>query len=415
MKESLREAYFNQRMLALILLGFSSGLPAALSTTALQTWYTVAGLSYATIGMLSLLGQPYVYKFIWAPIVDLYVFPFLGRRRGWIIVMQLSLIATILAMSIQQPQLHPWMLAMTGMLLALFSATQDITIDAYSTDILPEAERGLGAAFKVGGYRVAMIVSGAASFVIADHFGWQFTYQCMAGIMLIGVLGTLIAPEPIAMPRPTNLLQAIKEPLYDFFTRDAALAILLFIVLYKLGDAFAVTLSSSFFIRGVGFSQTEVGLMSKGVGLTASIIGVFIGGSLMVRMGQYAALLWFGVLQAFSNLLFMLLAIVGKSLALLGTVIAVDYACNGMGTAALVAFIMSLCNKRFTATQYALLTAVSAIGRVFVGPAAGVLVEHVGWAVFFFWSFILALPGLAILLLLRNQVKQATLVQHSEI
>jgi MFS transporter, PAT family, beta-lactamase induction signal transducer AmpG len=400
---SLCSNYANRRLLTVLLLGFSSGLPIALTGTALQAWYTVSGLSLATIGFLALLGQPYVYKFLWAPFLDRYVLPFLGRRRGWLFVTQILMIVIIGLMSLLNPIQHPLSLAMTGMALAFFSATQDIAFNAYQTEILGVHERGLGASYGVTGYRLAMMVSGGLSFILADRIGWQATYQLMALCMLIGVIGTFISHEPPQEKGlPTTLSAAMIQPLKAFFERDAAKKILLFIILYKLGDAFALTLSSTFFIRGLGFSQTDVGIMMKGVGLFASIAGVIFGGALMLRMGLYFALFWFGLLQAFSNLSFMVLALCQKSLALMGAAIFLEQACSGMGTAAFVAFLMSLCDKRYTATQYALLSAIAAVGRVFVGPLAGIMVQSIGWVNFYAWSFIIALPGLVVLWFLRD-------------
>lgn len=401
---TIMQTYFNRRLLAVMLLGFSSGLPLCLSSTALQAWYTVSGVSVVTIGFLALLGQPYVYKFLWAPVLDRYAIPLLGRRRGWIFSMQLAIIIMIILMSLQNPLTHPLLLAMTGLLLALFSSTQDIAFNAYQTEVLHENERGIGAAYGVSGYRVALIVSGAFGFVLADIIGWQLTYQFMAVLMLIGALGVLTAPEsPNQTQIPTSLFSAAVDPIKEFLSRDTAKAFLLLIILYKLGDAFVLTLSSTFFIRALGFSQTDVGLVTKGVGLIASIIGAILGGSLISRIGIFSSLFWFGILQAFSNLLFMVLAIYGKSLALMAIVIFTEQLCSGMGTAAFVVFIMSLCDKRYTATQYALLSAFAAVGRVFLGPLAGILVSHVGWVQFYFWSFIISFPGVILLWFLRGQ------------
>ncbi|MBY0544211.1 MAG: MFS transporter [Gammaproteobacteria bacterium] len=399
------QTYFNRRLLAVMLLGFSSGLPMALTGTALQAWFTISGISIIHIGFLALLGQPYVFKFLWAPFLDRFALPFLGRRRGWIACMQVAIAVMIFLMSSQNPLLHPVFLALMGLLLALFSATQDIAFNAYQTEILHEKERGLGAAYGVSGYRIAMLISGAFSFVLADNVGWQTTYEIMAAFMLVGACGVLIAPESKNSSYiPKSLKAAIVEPLAEFLSRDSAKLLLLLIVLYKLSDAFALTLSSTFFIRGLGFTQTEVGLMMKGVGLAASIIGVLLGGSLMLRMGLYFSLFWFGLLQAISNLAFMVLAMCGKSLVMMGVAIFIEQACSGMGTAAFVAFLMSLCDKRYTATQYALLSALAAIGRVFVGPLAGIMVAHIGWAQFYLWSFIIALPSLGLLWVLRGRV-----------
>jgi PAT family beta-lactamase induction signal transducer AmpG len=403
------KTYLNQRLITVLLLGFASGFPIALTTTALQAWYTVSDVSITVIGFLGLLGQPYVYKFLWAPVLDRFVIPLLGRRRGWILCMQIGIMAVIFLMSLQNPRYTPWLLASTGLLLALFSATQDIGINAYSTEVLHPEERGLGAAFSIGGYRIAMLVSGSISLIMADRIGWQFTYQCMAVIMLIGIVGTLFAPEPKEPThQPATLLHAISEPLKEFFSRDAAVAILLLVILYKLGDAFAISLSTTFLIRGLGFSQTDVGVVMKGIGLFASLLGVFVGGSLMMRIGLYASLFWFGILQAVSNLMFMVLAIVGKNTLLMIAVVFIEQGCSGLGTAAFFAFLMSLCDKRYTATQFALLSALAAIGRVYVGPIAGIMVAHIGWVQFYWWSFIVGLPGLVLLRMLRTQVTNAT-------
>lgn len=390
--------YFNRRLLTVALLGFGSGLPIALTGPALQAWYTISGLSLTQIGFLALLGQPYVYKFLWAPFLDRFSLPFLSRRRGWLLLTQLSMIGIILLMSWQNPLTHPLLLALSGLILAFFSATQDIAYNAYQTEILDPSERGLGASYGVTGYRVAMMVSGGLSFILADQLGWQTTYQLMAVFMTIALIGTCFGPEtPPVIGQPQSMKVAMIAPFKAFLGQPQALTILIFIIIYKLGDAFALTLSSTFFIRGLGFSQTDVGIMMKGVGLLASIFGVILGGGLMIRIGLFQALLWFGLFQAFSNLSFMVLALCPKSLLLMGSAICIEQASSGMGTAAFVAFLMSLCDKRFTATQYALLSAIAAIGRVFVGPFAGILVEGLGWPLFYALSCLVALPGLWLL------------------
>lgn len=399
------EAFRNRRIAVVLLLGFSSGLPLALTGGTLQAWMTVAGVDLRTIGIFTLVGLPYTWKFLWSPLMDRFVPPFLGRRRGWILAAQLSLALGIAAMGAVSPENAPYALAAMAVLVAFGSASQDIVFDAYRTDVLREKERGVGAAVSVLGYRVAMLVSGALALILSDQIGWQNTYWLMAGLMLVGMAATLWGPEPewqVAPPR--TLGEAVWAPLREFFSRRGALALLLLIVLYKLGDAFAGSLTTAFLIRGAGFSATEVGAINKGMGLLATLVGVLFGGALMVRLGLYRALLLFGALQAASNLAFMWLAASGKSYSLMAFAVAVENVSGGMGTAAFVALLMALCNPRYTATQFALLSALAAIGRVYVGPASGYVVEAVGWVEFFFITFLAALPGLWLLQRLRGTV-----------
>jgi PAT family beta-lactamase induction signal transducer AmpG len=399
----------SRRIAAVLLLGFASGLPLALTAGTLQAWLAVESIDIKTIGLFTLVGQPYTYKFLWAPLMDRYTPPFLGRRRGWLILTQLALLGAIAFMGTMNPRESPWLLAAVAFGVAFLSASQDIVFDAYRTDVLREAERGPGAAISVLGYRLAMLVSGGGALVIADQYlGWSTMYLLMAALMGIGIVATWFAPEPEEVPRaPRTLARAISEPLKEFFSRQGAWLLLLLIVLYKLGDAFAGSLTTAFLIQGAGFTATEVGAINKALGLVATIVGALIGGAWMVRLGLYRALLGFGMLQAVTNLGFMLLAIVGKDYSLMVTAVALENLCGGMGTAAFVALLMSLCDKRFSATQYALLSALAAVGRVYVGPASGLLVSAVGWAPFFFLTFVIALPGIALLWLMRAQLPPA--------
>jgi PAT family beta-lactamase induction signal transducer AmpG len=390
-------------------LGFASGLPLALTSGTLQAWLTVAGVDLRTIGFFTLAGLPYTVKFLWAPLMDRFVPPWLGRRRGWMIATQIGLIAGLAAMAAAGPgsgagaEAVPWLLGMLALIVAFASASQDIVFDAYRTDVLRPKERGFGAAVSVTGYRLAMLVSGAAALILSEYVGWQTTYGLMAGLMVIGVGTTLLSPEPteqITVPR--SLSEAVWGPIQEFFSRQPAAGLLLLIVLYKLGDAFAGTLTTAFLIRGMGFSAGEVGVVNKGMGLVATIVGALVGGAWMARLGLFRSLLLFGLLQALSNLSFMLLAWVGKSYPLMVSAVAIENLAGGMGTAAFVALMMSLCDHRYTATQFALLSALASLGRVFVGPPSGYLVEAVGWAPFFFLTFLAALPGLWLLWLLRE-------------
>lgn len=411
MKEPVRAAdyllvFTSRRIAAVLLLGFSSGLPLALTAGTLQAWLAVEDVDIKTIGLFTLVGQPYTYKFLWAPLMDRFSLPFLGRRRGWLIITQCALLGAIALMGTMSPRESPWLLAGLALGIAFLSASQDIVFDAYRTDILREVERGAGAAISVLGYRVAMLVSGGGALILADQFlGWNAMYFLMAALMGIGMVATWFAPEPEDGARaPGTLASAVSEPFREFFAREGAWLVLLLIVLYKLGDAFAGSLTTAFLIQGPGFSATDVGAVNKVLGLAATIVGALVGGAWMARLGLYRALLWFGVLQAVTNLGFMLLAMAGKNYPLMVAAVAAENLCGGMGTAAFVALLMTLCDRRFSATQYALLSALSAVGRVYVGPASGMLVSAMGWAPFFFLTFVIALPGLAVLWLMRLQL-----------
>ncbi len=395
------------RPLALMFpMGFASGLPLALSSGTLQAWLTVAGVDIKTIGLFSMVGIPYTLKFVWSPVMDRFNIPVFGRRRGWIILCQAFLIAITCSMATIDPSNQAGPMGLAALLLAFFSASQDIVIDAYRTDSLEERERGLGVGLTVTGYRIAMLVSGALALILADHMGWQTTYLLMAGVMTGATIFTFIAPEPALSGRPPkDMREAVVEPIRDLFERKAMISFLLLIVLYKIGDAFAGTLTTAFLIRGAGFSPTDVGTINKGLGLVATILGAMVGGGLMTRMGLYGSLMLFGILQAVSNLAFMTLALAGKNYPIMIGAVGLENICGGMGTAAFVAFLMALCNHRFSATQYAILSALAAMGRVFVGPPSGMLVDELGWPLFFFFTFMAALPGLLILRYLKRPIE----------
>ena len=388
-------------------LGFSSGLPLALTAGTLQAWLTVDGVDLRTIGIFSLVGLPYTLKFFWSPVMDRYAPPWLGRRRGWILLCQLALIAGLGTMAWAGVAEAPALIAALALTVAFLSASQDIAFDAYRTDVLRPEDRGVGAAVSVTGYRIAMLVSGAGALILSEYLGWQGTYVLMAGLLLIGMAAIWFSPEPTQhVPIPRTLGEAVQGPLQEFFARSPAYLLLGLIVLYKLGDAFAGSLSTAFLIRGVGFSPSEVGIVNKGMGLAATILGALAGGALMTRLGLFRALLVFGILQAVSNLGFMLLAGLGKNYVVMVLVIAVENLAGGMGTAAFVALLMSLCDHRYSATQYALLSAVAALGRVVVGPPSGYLVELVGWGSFFLLTFLAALPGLGFVFVLRDSIME---------
>lgn len=402
---SYRSIFTSRRMAAMLLLGFASGLPLPLTGGTLQAWLTVAGVDLKTIGFFSLVGAPYIVKFIWAPLMDRFVPNWLGRRRGWILPIQFGLLLGIGTMGFVQPAYAPLMLGVLAFCVAFASASQDIVIDAYRTDVLYEKERGIGAATFVLGYRIALLIAGALALIVSDHIGWQKTYLALAIIMIVGIFGTLTGPEPTGnISAPKTLKEAVWGPLQDFMAHRFAVSMILLIVLYKLGDAYAGTMTTTFLLRGVGFSATEVGTINKGMGLIATIVGAMFGGTLMVKLGLYRSLMIFGLFQMISNLSFMVLAWLGKSYGVMIFAVAFENLCGGMGTSAFVALLMALCNKKYSATQFALLSSLSAFGRVLISPSSGYVIALTGWSMFFFITTLTALPGLWLLWKLRNEV-----------
>lgn len=502
------------RMLVVTLLGFASGLPLALTGQSLQAWMTFDGLDIATIGFLSLVGLPYTFKFLWAPLMDRFDLPWLGRRRGWLVLTQLGLAGLLWLLSHGSPAGALHVFALLALAVAFASASQDVVIDAYRTDLLPAAERGFGASVAVLGYRLAMIVSGGIAFIWTDPgqavggvaaWTWPEVYRVMALLMvgaalvsatalpkvprpampptlarhdLIGFVAVVaavgvgylltwqvfaplaqlaLAPWLEATALPANLRQrwadlvalllglgvtlplaawaarrarfhTLLDGLHSYFSQAGAWGFLAFIVLYKLGDAFAGALMTPFLLTGMGYSPAEVGVVNKVLGLWLTIGGALVGGLLMLKLGLWRSLMAFGIFQLLSNLGFWWLAVNGRG-ALPGLelpafdwgfvslaqatpvdggllmVIAFENISGGMGTAAFVAFLMSLCNQRFTATHFALLSAFAAVGRVWVGPMAGVLAQSIGWPLFFIVTTVAAAPALLLLWWLRQPVR----------
>jgi PAT family beta-lactamase induction signal transducer AmpG len=498
------------RLVVVTLLGFASGLPLALTGQAMQAWLSTTGVDISTIGFLSLVGLPYTFKFLWAPLMDRFELPLLGRRRGWIVLTQLALAASLLMLAGMSPSDSIRAFALLGLCIAFLSASQDVVIDAYRTDLLRPPERGLGASLNVMGYRLAMIVSGGVAMIWTDSaqgsgWTWPEVYRLMALLMvgaaalsasilpplppvsqppgvarndIVGfvavlaavaagialsdrfalplsraLLGSWLAGGSLAAPLQQRWLElvalmlgiaftlplaawAARRARFDtllgglanYFSQPGAVAFLLFIVLYKLTDAFALSLMTPFLLKAMAFSSAEVGVVNKVMGLWLTIGGALLGGALMLRLGLWRSLFIFGVLQGVSNMGFWWLAVHGKG-ALPGLqvpafdwgfvrlaaptpvdggllmAVALENVSSGMGTAAFVAFLMSLCSRRFTATQYALLSAFASVGRVWVGPLAGVLAESIGWPAFFILAALLALPALALLWWQRDSVK----------
>jgi PAT family beta-lactamase induction signal transducer AmpG len=400
----LRE-YFNKKMLIMLMMSFSSGLPIALVLGTLQMWYTVSNASVVAIGLLTLVGLPYTYKFLWAPFMDRFVPPFLGRRRGWILITQILLLFGILFMSLVSPGEHPLLLASLAIVVAFFSASQDVVLDAYRTDILNQPERGAALAIWANGYRLAMIVSGAVALILAAYVGWHLTYMIMAILMLIGIVTTFLAPEPqIHGEIPKTLKVAIIGAFGEFLRRRYAWLLLLVVILYKLGDAFSLSLASVFFYRTLGFNLVEIAWVFKIFATGAGLAGVLLAGALMARWSLYKSLMVFGWMQALALLSFSVLALVGKNVPMFATSVFLEHFTSGMGTVALLAFITALCDRRFSATHYALLSAVMTIGRTFIGPVAGFSIEFVSWPIFFVIACLLGLVALAILWWLHQRI-----------
>jgi MFS transporter, PAT family, beta-lactamase induction signal transducer AmpG len=397
-------------MLNLFLLGFSAGLPLALTASTLQAWCTVSGVDILTLGMLSLVGQPYVYKFLWAPFMDRFVLPCLGRRRGWMLFTQTMLLIAIASFACLDPAKNPLGVSALALFVAFLSASQDVAVDAYRTEILKPDKRGMGVAWFANGYRFAVLTSGGIALIMADRWGWSITYLLMSLLMSIGIFATFFAKEPglSFVAPPATLKQAVVGPFRQLISQDQIFYFLLLIVLYKLSDALISSLGSTFLIRDLGFSLTTIGTLYKTVGLFTTLIGLFLGGWLMERLTLLQALFRFGIAQLLSNIGFVVLSIVGKNTLLLGAVIVLENLCNGMCVAALLVLLMSLCDPRYTATQFALLSAFAAIGRTFVGPFAAMVVVRVGWTNFYIWVCLISLLPLLLIWKMRSSLISLT-------
>ncbi len=393
-------AFSQPKMAALLFLGFSSGLPLYLTKTTLQAWMTTAGVSLTAIGVFSLLNAPYSLKFVWAPLLDRYVPPFLGRRRGWILITQILLLAAIALMSTHDPRAGLMALGVNALVIAFLSASQDIAIDAYRTDSLSHDEVGPGTSVYVLGYRIALILTGWLALVLADRLSWPVTYVVMSTLMLVGVFTTFRAPEPVLREaKPKTLKEAVVLPFQEFFQRaglGSGVVLLLFIVLYKLPDSLTDNMKTSFLLK-TGFSQTEIGAVLGFAGIVATIIGGLTAGAVIVRLGVNKSLWLFAILQALSNLSYYALALAGKSHSLMVTAVVTENFGLGMVSAGLLAFMMSVCNKRFSATQFALLSSLMAASRDIIVAPAGKIAEMIGWPGFFLFTLVAAVPAMVLL------------------
>lgn len=415
----------NRRVVAAMTTGFASGLPFNLPQGTLQSWLATTSVDLKTIGIFTLVAVPYSVKWIWAPLLDRYALPFLGRRRGWIVCFQLLLAVAIGLLAMQRPPGNLDALFALSLAIVVLSASQDIVVDAYRTDLLRAEERGIGSTAVQLGWRAATYVSGAFALVLAGLVGWRATYLSMAALMALAAVATMLAPEPERRVVPPNgLKEAVLLPLRELFGRPGVRTLLLLVVLYKLGDAFALSLWSAFLIKGAGFTPLEVGEVAKVLAIAATIAGTLAGGILFSRLGLYRSLVLFGVLQSLSNLLYAWLAAAGHDFPRMIIAVGFDYFAGGLGAAAFGAFLMALCDLRYSAFQFALLSSFGALGRSWLGPLAGALVEGaklnvqlgsqafasvtlpaLGWQNFFLLTTLTGLPAVLLLVAVRHRVR----------
>jgi PAT family beta-lactamase induction signal transducer AmpG len=384
-------------MLVAFVMGFACGLPLLLTVSVLQAWMKDEGVDLTIIGMMALVGLPYTLKFLWAPFLDRFTLPFLGRRRGWMLVAQIALIVSIAWLGQSDPGKNPWLLAFAAFLVTFFSASQDIVVDAYRREDLADEELGLGSSLYISGYRLGMLLASGGGLIMADFMDFSMVYLILAACMLPGLITTLLTPEPeTPAGTPGTMKEAIIDPLVEYFSRKGALWILAFILLYKVGDTMASAMTTPFYLD-IGFSKSEIGTVVKLFGFWATIAGGLAGGVMMLRLGINRSLWIFGFLQAASTAGFALLANVGYSIPMLSAVIAFENLSSGMGTAAYAAFMASITNKKFTATQYALLTSLMGVPRVLASAPTGFLAKNFGWETFFIACALVAIPGMLLL------------------
>ena len=449
--------YFQKKIFITLSMGFVSGIPLLLTITLLQAWLTDEGISKSTIGLFALVGLPYSLKFLWAPIFDGITLSTFGRRRSWMLITQILLIITIIGLGMTDPAMNATNVAILAVLVAFASASQDIVIDAYRRESLSDEEQTLGASAYVLGYRIGALAAGAGGLILADYMSYQMVYTFMSLVMLYGVLITIVADEPKSNYRPSNFIETVIKPFIEFFDRYTSInniaadrlkhvrsglsitlrpddnirserinrgykrskitrrnilknifltpvLILLFILLYKIGDTMAHSLSTNFYLD-IGFSKTEIGTIVKFFGLFATLVGAFAGGLIALKTGLYQSLIMFGIFQAIATLGFSLLAIVGDNIYLLMTVISLENLAAGMGYTAYLAFIANMTNKQFTATQFALMTALMSLPRTLFSGFSGYLVEFLDWELYFVFCSLIAIPALIILRKLQREIK----------
>ena len=398
--------YLTPRMLVILAMGFASGLPLLLTLSTLSYWLSKVGVDKTTIGLFALVGTPYTFKFLWSPIMDQVPLPVLtrlfGRRRSWLLLTQGLLAIAIFWMGTIDPAIDPWLTALAAIIIAFLSASQDIVIDAYRIEILPEAEQGQGAGATQTGYRFGLLLAGAGALALSDFYSWTVVFGMLSAAMLASMVVTLLAPEPKAPPPRAQrdyalwVKEAVIDPFGEFMARKGWIVILAFVLFYKFGDALGGTMANPFY-NEMGFTGTEIAAVSKVWGVWMTVVGALIGGIVVARWGIFRALLVGGVLQAVTNLAFAYVAIVGHDLTALAVAITADNLAGGAAGAALVAYLSSLCNVAFTATQYALLTSFMAQGRTWLSSGSGWLADHTDWATFWTATMFLAIPGLLLL------------------
>ncbi|QTS83772.1 AmpG family muropeptide MFS transporter [Coxiella endosymbiont of Amblyomma nuttalli] len=402
---SLVRLLFNRRIMAVLFFSFSSTLPLVLLSGTLQAWYIDVGVSLTVTSSLSLLQYAYIVKFLWAPLMDHYAPIVLARQRAWVLITQIGLALMFVIIASMNPAKQPWEVFWVSVITAFISASQDIAIDGYRVDVLHQNERGLGSAVTTVGGRIAMLIGGGLALIIASDYGWRITYLLMALLMFTQIIITLLAANPeTAVHSPVPFQDALLAPLQELFTREHIMMILLLVLIYKFSDTLTLSLNTAFLMREMGFTLLELGYTYKLVSVIAALLGGFVGGFLMPRLGLYRSLMIFGFLQTVTNLSFMILAIVGKNFPLMISTIFLDYFCGGLSTVAFVAFLITLCHKEYSATQYAILSAFMAVTRMIIGPIAAYLVIHIGWVVFYLITFFVGFPALFVLYWLRERV-----------
>lgn len=386
-----------RRMAACLALGFSSGLPLNLTGSTLQAWMTEEGVALGAIGLYSLVGLPYTLKFLWAPAMDAWRLPGPGRRRSWMLLTQAALLVAIMAVGLFPPASAPFMLGLAALVVAFASASQDIVVDAWRREALPDAELALGSALYVTGYRLGMLTAGGAALRLAEKTSWDRVYLAMALLMGVGLATSWLAPEPPPVPgTPQDFQAAVVEPFREYLARPKARVLLAFVLLYRLGDTLAAGMMTPF-VLSVGFTKGEYAALVQELGLVATILGGLAGGVLVMKLGMRRALVGFGLLQAVSTVAFAALVATGKDLGVLAGLMVFENVSNGLGSAAYAAFMAKLCDRRFTATQFALLTSLMGVPRVVLATPAGFLAQAIGWGWFFGVCAALALPGLLLI------------------
>jgi len=401
---SIWQALSSRRIAAVLVMGVASGLPYNLTDSTMQAWLKDTGFSNTTIGWLSLVGLAYTLKPLWAPLLDRYVPPFLGRRRGWILIFQVLLAIALAWMAVNGPEQGLVPFATLAVVVAVLSASQDIVIDAWRTDLVTATERGPAATAANLGYRASAWFAFSGALILADFVGWRSTYLVMSGVMLALIFATLWTPEPDkTAPPPATLTDAVVSPLRQLLGNPGMLLLLATLVLYKVGDAFALKLMTPF-LMDIGFSKTEIGAVTKTLMLSSSIAGAIVGGLWLVKLRLVNALLLFGALQAVANLGYFAVAVAGHDMLVMSIAVFLDNFFGAMGSTALVVFLMGLCDSRFSAFQYALLSAIAVLPRNLLGAPAGYLADEIGWSAFYVITFFTALPGLAMVYWQRARI-----------